>query len=152
VVIQLFFTLFADASVLLGLIDFMARAGQASTQMLQVLPRHFSLSNWTVESLAKLMASTGQSAMQLPQLKHFSLSTSISLGTVTEMPLWRKALTTFSKIASGTSARISPPFELMCADKIAMGTLYSIMIWEAMGSETWFSLNLMRILAIDLPS
>jgi hypothetical protein len=126
----------------------MARAGHASTQTLHVLPTHFSLSNWTVESLVKLIASTGQSAMQLPQLKHLSESTSISLGTVTEMPLLRKALTTFSSMSSGTSARISPPFEFMCADKIAIGTLYSIIIWDAMGSDTWSSLNLIRILPI----
>jgi hypothetical protein len=131
---QLFFFLLAEFSRLFCFIDFMALEGQASTQTLQVLPTHFSLSNCTVESSAKLMASTGQSAMQLPQLKHLSESTSISLGTLTETPLWRKAFTTFSSIASGTSARISPPFEFMCADKIAMGTLYSIMICEAIGS------------------
>jgi hypothetical protein len=131
---QLFFFLLAGFSRLFCLMDFIARAGHASTQMLQVLPTHFSLTNCTVESSAKLMASTGQSAMQLPQLKHLSLSTSISFGTVTDTPRWRKAFTTFSSISSGTSARISPPFELMCADKIAMGTLYSMMICEAIGS------------------
>jgi hypothetical protein len=149
---QLFFFLLAGFSRLSRLTDFMALAGQASTQTLQVLPTHFSLSNWTVESLAKLIASTGQSAMQLPQLKHLSESTSISLGTVTETPRCRKAFTTFSRMSSGTSARISPPFELMCADKIAMGTLYSMMICEAIGSFIWSSSNLIRILPIELPS
>lgn len=42
---QLFFFLFAGLSRLFCLIDFIARTGQASTQMLQVLPTHFSLSN-----------------------------------------------------------------------------------------------------------
>jgi hypothetical protein len=149
---QLFFFLLAGFSRLLCFIDFMARAGHASTQMLQVLPTHFSLSNCTVESFAKPIASTGQSAMQLPQLKHLSLSTSISLGTVTETPRWRKAFMTFSSMSSGTSARISPPFELICADKIAMGTLYSMMICEAIGSFIWSSSNLIRILPIKLPS
>ena len=32
--------------------DFIALAGHASTQMLQVLPTHFSLSNFIVESLS----------------------------------------------------------------------------------------------------
>ncbi len=67
----------------LFLTDLIARAGQASTQMLHVLPRHFSLSNCTEESSAMLMASTGHNATQLPQLKHLLLSTSMSLGTVT---------------------------------------------------------------------
>jgi hypothetical protein len=74
----------------------MALAGHASTQMLQVLPTHFSVTNFTDESLSMLMASTGQRATQEPQLKHFSVSTSMSFGMVTVTPLFRKAFIIFS--------------------------------------------------------
>src|SRR5208282_983316 len=114
--------------------------------MLQVLPTHFSLLNCTVKSLSMLMASTGQSATQEPQLKHFSVSTSINLGTITEMPLSLKAFTIFSCCSSGISTSISPPLEFMNADKITIGTLYSIIIWEAIGCGTCSSVNLKRSL------
>jgi hypothetical protein len=89
----------------------MALAGHASTHRLQVLPRHFSLSNFTDESSSIPMASTGQRAMQEPQLKHFSSSTSISFGTVTLTPFCRNAFIIFSYAWSGTSTSISPPLE-----------------------------------------
>lgn len=128
--------------------DFMARAGQASTQMLQVLPRHFSLLNSTVSSLFVFIASTGQSAMQVPQLKHFSVLTWICLGTVTVTPRCWKASAILVSISSGISIRISPPLLLIWAERIAMGTLYSIMIWAAMGSAACSSLTRMSNLAI----
>lgn len=130
----------------------MARAGQASTQMLHVLPRHFSLLNWTVSFLSMFMASTGQRAMQVPQLKHFSVLTWMSLGMVTVTPRRRKASAILVSISSGNSTRISPPLLLMCAERITMGTLYSIIIWAAMGSATCSSLTRISILAIFVTS
>ena len=62
----------------------MALAGQASTQALHVLPRHFSWSKLTDLSSATVMAPTGQIETHAPQLKHLSLSISTSFGKVTK--------------------------------------------------------------------
>ena len=104
--------------------------------------RHFSLWNFTDESFSMLMASTGQRATHEPQLKHFSESTSMSLGMLTLTPLFRNAFTIFSSASSGTSTSISPPLESMCADKMAIRTLYSRIISLARASGTCSSENL----------
>jgi hypothetical protein len=146
VLFHCFFRILTD-SLLFCLIDFIALGGQASTQILQVLPTHFSLLNSIVPSFEGVIASTGQRATHEPQLKHLSLSTSISLGTETVTPRSRKALTIVSCSSSGISAKISPPLLFIWADNIAIGTLYWIIIWLAMGCETCSSENLIKILA-----
>jgi hypothetical protein len=69
----------------------MALDGQASTQALHVLPKHFSLLKTTEASSSIVIASTGHNVTQAPQLIHFSLSTSMSLGMLTVAPCLRIA-------------------------------------------------------------
>ncbi len=125
----------------------MALAGQASTHKPQGLPIHFCSSKINEKSSRNAMALTGQREKHAPQLKHFSLSTSISFGTVTVAPFFRKASITFSTCVEGTSARISPPWESMWAATMLMGTPCSRMTCAVMGCSTSFSENLRRILA-----
>lgn len=148
----LLFLYFVGVSGIVCLIEVIALEGQASTQILQVLPRHFSFSNFTDKSFSNVIASTGQRATHDPQLKHFSESTSMSLGTVTDTPFLRKAFTIFSCCLSGISASISPPLEFTWADKIAIGTLYFRTILAVIGCGTCSSVNLKSILTIVLLS
>ncbi len=126
------------------LTDLIALAGHASTQALQVLPTHFSLLNTTERSSAKVIASTGHRAKHEPQLKHFSESTSMSLGKLTVTCFLRNALTTLSRDSAGTSASNSPPLELTCAVIMLIGILSSRTICEIIGCSTICSENLRR--------